>query len=180
MQIDEAGPSACTKMDSDDTSSSSDPHMEPKGWYSEEYYYYTPEEIKRQEKVERKRLERERNSPPPPVRATSSMGKTRYIPGTAKAPTTKSVPTSNRYGLLTELDTTYRKMPWFEPKSTPTDKKQPTVDPKDYISLDEYTRRQSTRPSPNLVTESKTSIDPLTPVPGTSVELVSTPPPKSC
>ena len=106
-----------------------------------EYHYYTPEELKQQEKVERNRMEREINRPPPPVRATGSMGKTRYIPGTPKAPTTKPVPTSNKYGLLTELDTTYRKMPWFETKSAPKDKKQPTVHPKDFISLDEYTRR---------------------------------------
>ena len=181
MQIAKAGPSACTGMDTDDTSSS-DPHMEPKGWYSEEYYYYTPEEVKQQEKIERRRLEREANNPPPLLRATGSMGKIRYIP-TAKKPAAKPVSTNNRFGLLTELETDYWNLPWFQPKSTPKPKK-PTVDPKDYITFDEYTRRQDTQSSPSLVQTSEASIElrthPLSPVPGTSVELVSKPPPKGC
>lgn len=171
-------------MDSDDKSSSSDPYMEPKGWYSEEYHYYTPEEIKQQEKVERRRMEREANIPPPPVRATGSMGKTRYIPGTAKKPAAKPVPTTNRYGLLTELETDYRKLPWFQPQSIPKESKKPKVNPKDYITFDEYTRRQDAQSSPSLVQTSEASTElrthPLSPVPGTTMELVSKPPPKDC
>ena len=117
--------------------------MEPKGWYSLNYYCYTPEEIKQQERVERRRLEREANTPPPPVRATGSMGKTRYLPGTAKKPAAKPVPTPNRYGLLAELETDYRKLPWFQPQSIPKESKKPKVNPKDYISFDEYAKRRS-------------------------------------
>ena len=149
--------------------------MEPKGWYSEEYHYYTPEEIKQQEKVERRRLEREANIPPPPVRATGSMGKTRYIPGTAKKPAAKPVPTTNKYGVLTELETDYRTLPWFLPKSIPDKPKKPKVNPKDYISYEEYAKQNSTPDPPKLaMKQSEACIDPLAPVPGSTVALVST------
>jgi hypothetical protein len=129
-----AGPSAYTQVDSDEESF--DPYLQPE-WCTEDEY--TPKEIKQHEKVERKRLEREANTPLPPLRATGSMGKTKYLQGKAKKPESKSVSTSSKFGALDETD--YRKLPWFTTNNTPKVKKT-RVNPKDYISLDEYDARR--------------------------------------